>query len=84
MQVSPEKTTTVPQAVLCLHNFLVEERDRSYNVTQASNPMEQQQQVLQPLQRGGNRNTDDARAVRENLKVFFNGPGTVPWQNSYA
>ena len=85
MQVSPEKATIITQAVLCLHNFLVEERDRSYNnLTQGSNPMEQDQQVLQPLQGGGNRNTDDARAVRDNFKDYFNGPGTVPWQNSYA
>ena len=84
MQVSPEKATTITQAVLCLHNFLVEERDRSYNNTQASNPMEQHQQVLQPLQRGGNRNADDARDIRDNLKVYFNGPGTVPWQNRFA
>lgn len=96
IHLSPEKVTLITLAACTLHNLLTEKRKHLYTRQEIICRTESGQQFLdihteeelpemEPLFRqleiGGNRH---GREIRDNFKDFYNGPGTVPWQDKYA
>lgn len=66
----------VIKAACVLHNYLSED-----NEIQTENSMNS---VLRPLRRGGNSPSITAYQIREEFSNYFNGSGSVPWQNTSA
>ncbi|KAK7457296.1 hypothetical protein BaRGS_00039238 [Batillaria attramentaria] len=98
MRLSPENATTVTLACLALHNFLFTKRDVQFaapSLPDREHPLTHElvdgewrsnrETSFHDLTRqAGNRNTADARWVREEIKDYVNSAGAVPWQERIA
>ena len=75
--LSPEKSTTVTNACIVLHNFLLTRKDVWYNNRQTDSGAGIMQRIGQ---QGGNRNHAEARDIRDEFCDYFNTNGAVDWQ----
>lgn len=86
IETSVEKAECIVQAVMCLHNFLIDEVGEPFTqgVPQTDSSQEcplEQAQIQHPNAR---RAADAAAAVREKLVDYVNGIGAVDWQEERA
>ena len=94
IRLSPQNTTSATLACIALHNFMMSEQDSVFNTPSltdresldthavvAGDWRQNANTCFTPLTQGpGNRNTIDARLVRNELKDFVNDEGKVSWQ----
>ena len=78
MQLSPTRAITVTKACVALHNFLQTEGDRKHS--SQSNTDQPRQWVRGLGRQGGNRNSTDARLVREEFSHYFSRAEALRWQ----
>lgn len=84
MEMSVEKSSVVIHAILCLHNYLVEEVGVQFNNVGETEDAIASQCTLQQAQMrlpNAHRYPQDADDVRNLLIEYFSGPGAVDWQN---
>ncbi|KAK3726594.1 hypothetical protein RRG08_057671 [Elysia crispata] len=82
INLTPDKAILVTQTAICLHNFLITERNRSYNNRTQELTM-QQDSLTSLAYHKANRSADNARQIRDLFKQYVNGPGAVPWQKNH-
>ena len=91
MQQKHDTVTIIVSACLCLHNMMRvrypglqnQDLDREGNDHQITLGAWRNEAMLQDMRNvhGGNRATNDAKALRVYLKHYYNNVGSVPWQD---
>ena len=91
LRLSPKKVTQLILAACCLHNYFVEKQKSTY--TAAADVENRDHSISNGPWRGdpclaslnkfnSDRNPSrNAKTQREYLTTFFNGNGSVPWQD---
>lgn len=95
INLAPKKVTAVILAACTLHNLLIERRKHLYTreeivsvsengqqylITHSNEELREMQALTRQVNIGCNRH---GREIREAFKRFYNGPGKVPWQETY-
>lgn len=94
IRLSPEHATTLTMACLALHNFLMTRRDAQFappSFVDREHPLshehidgewrQNRERIFENLHRqAGNRSSNDARWVRDEIREYVNAEGQVPWQ----
>ncbi|KYN17833.1 hypothetical protein ALC57_09871, partial [Trachymyrmex cornetzi] len=96
MRYDPDDAIRITMTCCCLHNmlrsqsvncsmytppnFLDEEDILTGNIRLGDWRQEPVNGLAQLCHQGGNRHAIDARLLRDNWTIYFNGPGAVPWQ----
>ena len=95
MELIPTNADAVVKAIVCLHNFLIDEsspqrhpslmadRDDEDNGTWRQE-IEPLRQATEAIRRRGNNHTKEAAQLRENLLTYCNEIGSVPWQDKFV
>lgn len=77
----PEKVKIIAKSCCALHNFLSHEMKTRYTGTDPAAEIDNQYTFVYGLSaQAGNRPKTEAIQTREEFKDYFNGVGSVPWQ----
>lgn len=83
VETSPEHSDGMVQAIICLHNYLIDEGDVQRNGSVDDDCDESGLPTAENL-RNAHANHAGQDADRSALIEFFNGAGALGWQNEYA
>lgn len=83
IETTAENCDVIVQAIVSLHNFLVDEGDVAFSPGDGEDRDAQLSQAPNLMNNHANRPADRAIQLRNKLKDFFNGVGAVDWQNDY-
>lgn len=83
IETTAENCDVLVQAIVCLHNFLVDEGDVFFTAGEGEDQEPHLAQAANIVNNHANRSADQAMQLRNKLKDFFNGVGAVEWQNDY-
>ena len=89
MNLAPQKVQAITLAACVLHNFLLVHGEATYAQNNATAEACSMSQDATPMLRGliaqsGNHAARTPTAIRKEFCNFFNGVGSVPWQDSSA
>ncbi|KAF2885046.1 hypothetical protein ILUMI_21162 [Ignelater luminosus] len=79
INLAPEKVEIITLCCVVLHNFLVVENQMAY-CDSSANGLNTAESLQLIARHGGNRNSTDARKIRDEFKDFFNSSGVRDWQ----
>lgn len=87
LPLEPDKVTKCVLAACALHNFFRSKSSQVYtpegsfdNQISSGEWRNESNNFVNMAQQGGNRNTTDARSIRDEFKDYFNTNGQVYWQ----
>ncbi|KAJ8977069.1 hypothetical protein NQ317_017231 [Molorchus minor] len=80
--LKPDKAKIIIQACCALHNFLRAELNKTYMGNNPDADIDRRYRFVYGLSRQQSRRPrTEALRIREEFKEYFNGCGSVPWQN---